>query len=179
MAGGLEPERRAWSMPEATGWTQAREADAEKATRSFRARSAPAVLNVTVTRPKTLVNPGGVQLALGSSLGAEARFRARLGYQLGTGPWLLHSLSLETDFRDQLVVTPLIQGASPQLLLIPSAGLGLGVPLRVAPTFRPGARVLVDLHFFLLGVVFTWDYFPAYGKDPALSQLTLMGQVAL
>ncbi len=91
-----------------------------------------------------------------------------------------YSLSVETDFREQLVLTPLTQYATPQVILLPSVGLGVGVPVQVLPDVRPGLRLLADLHFGPVGAALSWDHYPRLreGSD-SFSRLALLFQVGL
>ncbi|RKG89836.1 hypothetical protein D7W82_06010 [Corallococcus sp. CA049B] len=177
---GSSPDGSARTLPVATGWRLRHEGEQVLAERSLTAESAPEWLNVTLTKPQSWWIPGGVQLGLGARLGDGSRFMARLGYQLAAPESFLHSLSVETDFREQLVLTPLTQYATPQVVIIPSLGLGLGVPVQVLPEARPGLRLLADLHFGPLGAVLSWDHYPALweGTD-SFSRLILLFQVGL
>lgn len=177
---GSSPDASARTLPAATGWRLRHEGDHGVAERSLTAASAPEWLNVTLTKRKPRWTPGGVQLGLGARLGDDSRFMARLGYQFAAPESFLHSLSVETDFREQVVFTPLTQYATPQVAIIPSLGLGLGVPVQVLPEVRPGLRLLADLHFGPLGAVLSWDHHPALreGTD-SLSRLILLFQVGL
>jgi len=177
---GSSPDAFAHSLPVATGWELRREDSHMVASRRFEAASVPDWLNITLTKPKPVWSPGGVQLGLGARLGGGGRFMARLGYQLALPEPLLHSLSVETDFREQLTLTPLTQYATPQVLILPSLGLGVGVPVQVRPEARPGLRLLADLHFGPLGASLTWDHYPELkeGSD-SFSRLILLLQVGL
>ncbi|RKH47067.1 hypothetical protein D7V93_34255 [Corallococcus llansteffanensis] len=177
---GSSPDASARTLPVATGWRLRHEGEHVVAERSLSAASAPEWLNVTLTKPKPWWTPGGVQLGLGARLGDDSRVMARLGYQLAAPESFLHSLSVETDFREQLVLTPLTQYATPQVAIIPSLGLGLGVPVQVLPEARPGLRLLADLHFGPLGAALSWDHYPALreGTD-SFSRLILLFQVGL
>ncbi|GMU06716.1 hypothetical protein ASNO1_29690 [Corallococcus caeni] len=177
---GSSPDASARTLPVATGWRLRDEGEHMVAERSLTAASAPEWLNVTLTKPRPWWTPGGVQLGLGARLGDGSRFMARLGYQLAAPESFLHSLSVETDFRDQVVLTPLTQYATPQVAIIPSLGLGLGLPVQVLPEVRPGLRLLADLHFGPLGAALSWDHYPALreGTD-SFSRLILLFQVGL
>ncbi|RKG68336.1 hypothetical protein D7V80_12995 [Corallococcus sp. CA054B] len=177
---GSSPDASARTLPVATGWRLRHEGEHGVAERSLTAESAPEWLNITLTKPQPWWIPGGVQLGLGARLGDGSRFMARLGYQLAAPESFLHSFSVETDFREQLVLTPLTQYATPQVVIIPSFGLGLGVPVQVLPEARPGLRLLADLHFGPLGAVLSWDHYPALweGTD-SFSRLILLFQVGL
>ncbi|WP_338263276.1 hypothetical protein [Corallococcus caeni] len=177
---GSSPDASARTLPVATGWRLRHEEEHVVAERSLTAASAPEWLNVTLTKPRPWWTPGGVQLGLGARLGDGSRFMARLGYQLAAPESFLHSLSVETDFREQVVLTPLTQYATPQVAIIPSFGLGLGIPVQVLPEVRPGLRLLADLHFGPLGAALSWDHHPALkeGTD-SFSRLILLFQVGL
>ncbi|WP_375754510.1 hypothetical protein [Corallococcus exercitus] len=177
---GSSPDASARSLPVATGWRLRHEGEHVVAERTLTAASAPEWLNVTLTKPKPWWTSGGVQLGLGARLGDDSRFMARLGYQLAAPESFLHSLSVETDFREQVVLTPLTQYATPQVVIIPSFGGGLGIPVQVLPDVRPGLRLLADLHFGPLGAALSWDHYPALreGSD-SFSRLILLFQVGL
>ncbi|MFP2895412.1 hypothetical protein [Corallococcus sp. 4LFB] len=177
---GSSPDASARTLPVATGWKLRHEGEQVVAERSLTAASAPEWLNVTLTKPRPWWTPGGVQLGLGARLGDGSRFMARLGYQLAAPESFLHSLSVETDFREEVVLTPLTQYATPQVAIIPSFGLGLGIPVQVLPEVRPGLRLLADLHFGPLGAALSWDHYPALreGTD-SFSRLILLFQVGL
>ncbi|MFY2563651.1 hypothetical protein ACN469_39015 [Corallococcus terminator] len=177
---GSSPDASARTPPVATDWRLRHEGAHVVAERRLTAASAPEWLNVTLTKREPWWTPGGVQLGLGARLGDDSRFMARLGYQLAAPESFLHSLSVETDFREQLVLTPLTQYATPQVAIIPSLGLGLGVPVQVLPEVRPGLRLLADLHFGPVGVALSWDHHPALreGTD-SFSRLILLLQAGL
>ncbi|MFP2924039.1 hypothetical protein ACLESO_02240 [Pyxidicoccus sp. 3LG] len=177
---GSSPDEYARTLPVATGWRIRREGAHSVAERHLEAASAPEWLNITLTKRKPRWIPGGVQLGLGARLGSGSRFIARLGYQLAAPESFLHSLSVETDFREQLVFTPLTQYATPQVVIIPSLGLGVGVPVQVRPEVRPGLRLLADLHFGPVGAALSWDHYPELREDSeSFSRLVLLLQVGL
>ncbi|MBN8233188.1 hypothetical protein JYK02_37310 [Corallococcus macrosporus] len=177
---GSSPDASARSLPVATDWRLRPEGGQVIAERTLTAESAPEWLNVTLTKPRPGWTPGGVQLGLGARLGDDSRFMARLGYQLAAPESFLHSLSVETDFREQVVLTPLTQYATPQVAIIPSLGLGVGVPVQVLPDVRPGLRLLADLHFGPLGAALSWDHYPALREDTdSFSRFNLLFQVGL
>lgn len=177
---GSSPNASARTLPEAAGWQVRRQGAHAVAERRIEGASAPEWFNIALTQRKPWWTPGGVQLGVGARLGGASRFMARLGYQLAAPESFLHSLSVETDFREQLVLTPLTQYATPQILIIPSLGLGAGVPVQVRPDTRPGVRLLVDLHFGPAGAALSWDHYPRLreGSDP-FSRLALLLQVGL
>ncbi|NVJ19708.1 hypothetical protein HUW62_00465 [Myxococcus sp. AM011] len=177
---GSSPDASARTPPVATDWRLRHEGSQVVAERHLTAASAPEWLNVTLTKPVPWWTPGGVQLGLGLRSLDGIRLLARLGYQFAAPEAFLHSFSVETDFHKQLVLTPLSQYATPQVAIIPSLGLGLGVPVQVLPDVRPGLRLLVDLHFGPVGAVLNWDHYPELGAGTdSFSQFLLLLQVGL
>ncbi|WP_240356472.1 hypothetical protein [Myxococcus eversor] len=177
---GSSPDASARTAPVATDWRLRHEGSQVVAERHLTAASAPEWLNVTLTKPVPWWTPGGVQLGLGLRSLDGIRLLARLGYQFAAPEAFLHSFSAETDFHKQLVLTPLSQYATPQVAIIPSLGLGLGVPVQVLPDVRPGLRLLVDLHFGPVGAVLNWDHYPELGEGTdSFSQFLLLLQVGL
>jgi hypothetical protein len=177
---GSSPNASARALPEAAGWQLRREGAYTVAERHLEGASAPEWLNIALTQRKPWWTRGGAQLGLGARLGGASRFMARLGYQLAAPESFLHSLSVETDFREQLVLTPLTQYATPQILILPSLGLGVGVPVQVLPDARPGVRLLVDVHMGPVGAAFSWDHYPQLRESSdSFSRLALLLQVGL
>jgi len=53
--------------------------------------------------------------------------------------WLLGSLVAETDARERLQFVPALEAALPAVFVLPSLGLGLGVPVEVLTEVRAAA----------------------------------------
>jgi hypothetical protein len=71
---------------------------------------------------------------------------------------------------------PMVTAATDSIfVIIPSVGLGVGVPVQLAPDLRVGGRVALDVHFPLIGFVAALDLYPTAG----LYQVSLLGQVGL
>lgn len=100
---------------------------------------------------------GGPYIELGGTFGDG--FRARVGYEIGFRSTLLASVSAGTNFRDDLIVTPLVEFATPNIFLIPSLGLGFGAPVRVLPETEVGMRFQL-VATFPVGFITTFDYWP-------------------
>lgn len=120
-----------------------------------------------------LVRHGGPHLALGGTF--DQGFRGRIGYDMGLGEWMILSLSGDTDFAHQGVIAPLVEVASNSLGPLPSAALGVGAPIQVAPYVLGGIRVEVSLTFIVIGVVATLDYWPQESR----AQLSILGRLSL
>ncbi len=103
----------------------------------------------------------GPLVAAGSQFhGRRARPWLRAGYEASWLPFMTHALTAETDLRRWTVV-PTTELGTPNLgMLIPAASVGVGVPVRVHPQVRPGARVQAALSWPIVGVVGTFDAFP-------------------
>lgn len=158
-----------WKLDGVDGWTEtpdgARAADVTE-------------LRVGLHVPAFPIRNGGVILGLGATLD-EGTFRMRLGWEIAAPSWLLYQVSAETDARGRWTVAPLVLAASNALLLIPSFGFGLGLPVLVRPDTRLGARVQFEAQIFPLGVVASCDLFPKTSSAPGVAQWTLLVQLAL
>jgi hypothetical protein len=158
------------------GWARSREGDRAVLTRSMTAKDA-AVLSLAIGIPPSPLHPGGPLLALGGTVGPTRSVRGRIGYEIAAPAWLLYSATFDTDFARRFIVTPLVEAASPMILIIPSFGLGLGVPVQIAPQTRAGARIQGDVHFFPIGFVTSVDIYPRSGSNAGFTEVSLLGQV--
>lgn len=120
----------------------------------------------------------GAAFSFGAASGTS--FRARLGYEIAAPAFLLISLALETDFQRSHTVVPVVSVASEGLLsVIPSASLGVGIPVDLAPSARAGVRLQLTLHWPFVGVVFAADGLVGAPLGPPQLRFSLMGQVGL
>ncbi|HKB49303.1 MAG TPA: hypothetical protein VKC57_16470, partial [Ktedonobacterales bacterium] len=104
---------------------------------------------------------GGPLFALGSPLGSRHELRLRAGVELGLGESLLAAAVVESNLGDRWTVVPLLDAATPEILVIPSLGLGLGVPvqfLRGART-RVGGRIQLTASLPFVSLVVPFDVF--------------------
>lgn len=85
-------------------------------------------------------------------------------------------LAADTNFSGLWVVAPTIEAASDFVLILPSCGLGLGLPVRIAPHTAVGMRGQLSMMFASVGLSFGMDVFP---RDSSPLQLTLLGQISL
>ena len=124
---------------------------------------------------------GGPLVGVGARAGAPAEFRMRFGYEFAAPDWLIHGLAVDTDFEERVVLTPMIDAASPSVLFIlPSVGLGLGVPIRIVPEATVGMRFQGTLQWPIVGFVTSIDVYP--GSHVAAHdrvEATLLGRVSL
>jgi hypothetical protein len=121
------------------------------------------------------VLPGGPFAGIGGAFGEGGGFRLRAGYELAAPSWLLWSVTAETDAESLFVVTPLLEVASDQVLIIPSFGLGAGVPVRIEPEQAVGARLQASISFYKIGVVGSLDFFPRGDAGEAETRWSLLG----
>jgi hypothetical protein len=143
----------------------------------FRA-SEVSILDWTVVLPSPRFIPGGPTLGIGGRLD-KPELRMRVGVEASiVSTSFIEGLHFETDASKQWTLVPSIDAATPDIfIIIPSAGVGAGVPIRVesGQPVRVGGRLQATLHFPLLGVVFPIDYYPSGN----IWDLSLMARVSL
>ncbi len=161
---------RGWDLDGLEGWTEA--ADGSHT-------ASVAELRIGVHIPPFPIRNGGVLLGLGGALGDDGGFRMRLGWEVAAPSWLLYQVSAETDARGRWNVTPLVLAASNALLIIPSFGFGVGMPIQVRPDTRLGVRIQLEAQLLPIGFVASCDLWPKTSTAPAYTQWTLLGQIAL
>ena len=103
----------------------------------------------------------GPLVAAGSQFhGRRARPWLRAGYEASWFTTMTHALTAETDLRRWTVVAATEVGTPKLGILIPAASVGVGVPVRVHPDLRPGARVQAGLSWSIVSLVGSFDAFP-------------------
>jgi len=140
--------------------------------------SAVDTLSFVVNHPAPLVANGGPVVALGGNLDDSGGFRMRLGYEVAGPEWLVLSGSADFDLHGEWVLAPAAELATEDVMVIvPSLAVGLGVPVRVAPTVDVGIRGLATITWPLVGTVLSADWYPGMKSDnPDAFQLTLMAR---
>ncbi|MEZ4448239.1 MAG: hypothetical protein R3B09_02085 [Nannocystaceae bacterium] len=110
----------------------------------------------------------GPFVAAGIDLGSgHPRPRLRVGYELAAPVrWWIHALAVESDLK-ALTIVPSTEVASASAYWIPSAGLGVGVPVRVYPEARAGFRAQLTVHWAgRVAAIGTFDVYPVKaGRD--------------
>lgn len=159
-----------WTVEERDGKTIQR--------RTWKGGEAPGGLGLVVEREAAILENGGVLAGVGYAFGDQAGFRARLGYEAGALGWLLGSLVAETDFAKRVQIVPAIEAASPVLMIIPSAGLGAGVPIQLAPEVRAAVRLQASVMFWPVGAFVAVDLYPEAGASGGFVETSLMFQAS-
>ena len=137
-------------------------------------------LGLAIEPPERLLFHGGPILGIGGNLDDSRGLRARFGYEIALPRWLMLSLALDTNFQDDLVLAPGIEAATPSVLILPSLGLGLGLPIRLVEERRVGLRVQLTVQWPLLGWVTSFDIYPGQGfSDPRRFQVSMLAQFGL
>jgi hypothetical protein len=137
-------------------------------------------LSLEIKLPPRIFWNGGVLAGIGGNLDDSGGLRARFGYEIAGPEWLLLSLSLDTNFRDDLVLAPMVEAATPSVLILPSLGLGLGMPVRLVEERRVGIRVQLTVHWPILGWVTSFDIYPGQGfSEPRRFQVSMLAQIGL
>lgn len=106
----------------------------------------------------TFVNGGPL---LGVTSIVDGGERARVGYEIGLGEWVLAAIELETDFRNVLITAPRVGLTIPFLNFLPSPELSLGIPVRIGDGTRVGGRLSLGVAIFFARFVTTFDYYPS------------------
>ena len=119
---------------------------------------------------------GGPFVGIGGAFGGSGRgLRLRAGWEIAAPSWLFWSATAETNASDLFVVTPLIEVATDQVLILPSLGLGVGAPIRIEPDRAVGARIQGSLGVYKLGLIGVLDHYPSASE----TIFSLLGQVWL
>jgi hypothetical protein len=124
------------------------------------------------------VRHGGPFIGLGGTF--DQGFRGRLGYEIGFGEIFLASVSVDTDFERQVIITPQVEVASWSMLVVPSLSFAVGVPIQVVrhPTLAErsdvGIRLEASATLYAIAFVATLDIWPNDGV-----QISLLGRIGL
>lgn len=125
---------------------------------------------------------GGVFAAIGGNVDDATGVRTRVGGELAViGRSYFASLALEVESGDptSYVIVPAFSAATPWILIIPSLGAGVGVPMRVSPTFEVGGRIQLDAHFGPVGYFVAFDWYPGMEAGPRRFEVAMMAQLSL
>ncbi len=137
-------------------------------------------LVVTFELPRANFHPGGPIAGIGGVLGDAGGFRMRFGWEVSEPDWVLYSISADTDFGDEVVVTPMVEAATPWVLIIPSLGAGVGMPYRWKPDKEIGLRLQATAAFGPVAWVTSFDFYPGVDKErPDDRQVTMLFQLSL
>ncbi|HEY3817952.1 MAG TPA: hypothetical protein VGL81_12315 [Polyangiaceae bacterium] len=172
LGGGLR-----WATPDGA-WRVGVEGGEKVARATVQARDA-SVLRFAVMQPGNTFLNGGPFIAAGGRIG-PAELRTRLGYEIGYGRALIYSAAAETSFHGRTTLVPLVEAATPDIaIIIPSLGLGVGVPVQLrsgAPTLV-GARAQLTVSFPIVSLVVPFDWFPGGAGDERF-QVAMLAQAS-
>jgi hypothetical protein len=161
------------------GWTCEREVDMTTCRRSWDSASEPAELDWALHKSASLLEPGGPFAGVGGAVGSQAGFRTRIGYEAAASGWFLGSAAVETDFQHRLQSALAVEAATPDLLVIPSFGLGAGASFQIRPEARVGMRLQGSVMLYPAGVFAAVDIYPSTASSPGFTELTVMFQGGL
>lgn len=160
------------------GWSREERDGAAIARGRWRAKDGPGALQILLTRDAPVLTNGGVLVGVGGAVGDHGGFRARLGYEAAAIGWLLVSAAAETDFQRRFQLVPAVEAASPAFFVLPSVGIGLGLPVQIVPEPRLAGRLQVSAMFFPVGVFAALDYYPRAGSSQDFLEGTVMFQAS-
>jgi hypothetical protein len=174
------PSRWRLSIAGDRGWSTASAGSSKVVTARLASHEAPPVLDLEIEERAPLLTPGGVLVGIGGSFAPGGpRPRGRIGYEIAAPRWLLYSLTADTNFRDRFIVTPMVEAASPAIIVVPSAGLGIGAPIQISPDPRAGVRFQADAHFYPVGIVTSVDVYPRVGALRGFTEVSVLAQIGL
>ncbi len=124
---------------------------------------------------------GGVFAGIGGNVDDATGVRMRVGGELAWRRSYLTSLALEveTGSPTSYVIIPAVHAATPWIVIIPSLGAGVGVPMRVSPTFEVGGRIQLDAHFGPIGYFVAFDWYPGMEAGPRRFEVAMMAQLSI
>jgi hypothetical protein len=104
----------------------------------------------------------------------------RLGYEFAAPVWLLHAVAMETDAHRVFGVVPsseaVTHGSSMRQLIF---GAGAGVPVRIRPDLRAGARVQATTSFRFFTLRAGLDVYPPLRSLATAVEGSLVAQFSL
>lgn len=118
---------------------------------------------------------GGPFVGAGVGWRQWAHARTRMGWSFYAPDWAEHSLAVELE-PGRVQVVPAMSLVSPGVLVLPSAGIGLGLPFRFRPDAAVGARLQASLGFPYVNLLGAIDFFPG---DEAWAQPMVMVELSL
>lgn len=124
---------------------------------------------------------GGVFAGIGGHADNATGIRTRVGGELAWRYRYLTSLALEIewDAPRSFVIVPAVAVASEWIVFVPSIGAGVGVPVRVSPSFELGGRVQLDAHFGPVGYFVAFDWYPGMDAGPRRSEVSMMAVLSI
>ncbi|MFO0747846.1 MAG: hypothetical protein U1F43_19590 [Myxococcota bacterium] len=127
---------------------------------------------VSFRDPGQRVHLGGPMLGIGARLSDSGAFRMRFEYEVAIDDWMLPGLSLDADTGNGWELTPRFEIASPLVIIIPSASIGIGFPLKLRADPDLGVRLLAGLQYGPVGISASFDFFP--GADTVFEPSLLL-----
>lgn len=112
------------------------------------------------TAPREIA-PGGPFAAVGAALHPELAFRWRAGWEMFAPDFIAHALAIEGDHRGEVLLVPSSEVVTSSVLLLPSFGIGVGLPIVIQPAVEAGIRGQISLAFPWISVVGTLDLLPS------------------
>lgn len=124
---------------------------------------------------------GGVFAGIGGNVDDATGIRMRVGGELAWRRSYLTSLALEIESGSptSYVIIPAVHAATPWILFIPSLGAGVGVPVRVSPSFEVGGRIQLDAHLGPVGYFVAFDWYPGMEAGPRRFEVAMMAQLSI
>ena len=118
----------------------------------------------------------GIFAGIGGNVDDATGIRTRFGGEIAWRRRYFTSLALEIewDAPRSFVIVPALAAASPWFVFVPSFGVGVGVPMRVSPSFEIGGRVQLDAHYGPVGYFVAFDWSPGMDHGPRRFEVSMM-----
>lgn len=170
---------RGWEASTAGVTTGAREGGAATTVHGTIATSETTIEVELAATPRAPIH-AGLLVGVGGHVDDSEGVRYRIGVEAGRGAYLA-SLVAEIGRTDPtgVFIVPAVEMASPWAIVIPSIGIGVGVPVRVKPSVEVGARVLLDGHLGPFGLATAFDYYPGADAGAGRFTVAMFGQLSL
>jgi hypothetical protein len=147
-------------------FTESVEDGREVVSGTYDAESWPSSLEFGWFDPPPVVRNGGPLIGFGTAGSDDRKFRLRLGWEIASPRWVLYSANVDFDFRGKIIAAPVVKLATPWIAIIPSLGVGFGVPVQLRPEVRAGVRMQFDATLWALGFLVSYDHFPSTSSHP-------------
>lgn len=135
----------------------------------------PRLRVVKLQTPRRMFHPGGPFFAMGVGFGVGGHDtpKLRAGWEVFVPAYLAHALAVELDGAGHVTLVPSLELMAPMLMILPSLGAGIGLPIELAPTRQLGVRAQLSAALPYLGLLATFDVFPG-AAEPGLRPSLLL-----
>jgi hypothetical protein len=136
-------------------------------------------LLVSIATGEELASLGGPFFGYGARLDDGIVAKTRIGWEFFVPQHVAHALSFELDAEGRRTLGLTTELVSPSFLVLPSAGVGFGLPLRLSPDLMAGVRAQLSLQFPYVGAAAVFDLYPGARDEAERFEKSIYLQAAL